>query len=100
MKSISDDVERQYSQASEEPLVDFAHLFAGLLEQDVKEGKIDVTKFREGFQNAYRREFLAKIYQLEKRQIFTGVYITDQNSVVIFDSQNGIREGENFSGVQ
>ena len=31
MRTLSEDIERQYSQASEEPLVDFAHLFAGLL---------------------------------------------------------------------
>jgi two-component system sensor histidine kinase CreC len=61
MRTISEDIERQYSQASEEPLVDFAHLFAGLLEEDVKEGKIDVARFRRGFEDAYAREFIAKI---------------------------------------
>ncbi len=43
MRTISEDIERQYSQASEEPLVDFAHLFASLLEQDVRDGRIDVA---------------------------------------------------------
>ena len=38
MRTLSEDIERQYSQASEEPLVDFAHLFAGLLEQEVRNG--------------------------------------------------------------
>ena len=97
MKSISSDVEQQYSQASEEPLVDFAHLFASLLEENVKEGRIDVADFREGFKNAYRREFLARIYQLEKRQIYTGIYVTDGDGIVIFDSENGLREGEDYS---
>ncbi|MEN8713822.1 MAG: two-component system sensor histidine kinase CreC [Verrucomicrobiales bacterium] len=97
MKTISDDIEKQYSQASEEPLVDFAHLFASLLEQDMKEGKIDETKFREGFSNAYRREFLAKIYQIRKSKIHTNVYVTDENGIVIFDSENGLREGEDYS---
>ena len=97
MTTISEDVERQYSQASEEPLVDFAHLFAALLEQDVEEGKIDITKFREGFSNAYKREFLARIYQLEKREIHTHVYVTNEAGIVIFDSENGEREGEDFS---
>jgi two-component system sensor histidine kinase CreC len=97
MKTISDDIEKQYSQASEEPLVDFAHLFASLLEQDMKEGKIEETKFREGFSNAYRREFLAKIYQIRKSKIHTNVYVTDENGIVIFDSKNGLREGEDYS---
>ena len=78
MKTIRDDVSRQYSQASEEPLVDFAHLFAGLLEQDLRDGKIDVSNFRQGIASAYKREFLATIYQLEKREIQTNIYITNE----------------------
>lgn len=97
MKTISEDVERQYSQASEEPLVDFAHLFASLLEQDIEEGIIDVEKFRNGFSGAYEREFLARIYQLEKRDIQTHVYITNRDGIVIFDSEGGKREGEDYS---
>ncbi len=97
MRTISEDIERQYSQAAEEPLVDFAHLFAGLLEQDVRDGRIDVAKFREGFREAYGREFLAKIYQLEKSKIHTQVYITDEKGIVIFDSDGGRREGKDYS---
>ncbi|MDF1823266.1 MAG: two-component system sensor histidine kinase CreC [Verrucomicrobiales bacterium] len=97
MKTISEDVERQYSQASEEPLVDFAHLFASLLEQDVEEGVIRVERFREGFSNAYEREFLARIYRLEKRDIHTHVYVTNEEGIVVFDSERGKREGEDYS---
>ena len=46
MRTLSEDIERQYSQASEEPLVDFAHLFAGLLEQEVRNGLLEVGEFR------------------------------------------------------
>lgn len=97
MRTISEDIERQYSQASEEPLVDFAHLFASLIERDVVDGKIDVSRFRESFANAYRREFTAQIYQLEKTEIQTHVYVTDESGIVIFDSEAGRREGEDFS---
>lgn len=97
MRTISEDIERQYSQASEEPLVDFAHLFAGLLEEDVKGGKIDVARFRRGFEDAYAREFVAKIYQLEKTEIHTQVYVTDEAGIVIFDSEGGLREGQDYS---
>ncbi len=97
MRTIGKDIERQYSQASEEPLVDFAHLFAALLERDVREGRIEVTDFREGFAAAYRRDFLARIYQLEKRSIQTQVYVTDEQGVVVFDSDGGSREGRDYS---
>ena len=97
MTTISKDVEKQYSQASEEPLVDFAHLFASLIEQDIVDGRVTVSRFREGFSNAYERDFLAKIYQLEKRHIQTNVYVTDEDGIVIFDSDEGKREGEDYS---
>lgn len=97
MRTIGEDIERQYSQASEEPLVDFAHLFASLIERDVEDGKIDVRRFRESFTNAYRREFTARIYQLEKNEIQTQVYVTNQEGIVIFDSEDGMREGRDYS---
>ena len=97
MRTIGEDIERQYSQASEEPLVDFAHLFASLIERDVEEGKIDVGRFRESFANAYRREFTARIYQLEKSEIQTHVYVTNEEGIVIFDSDDGAIEGEDYS---
>ncbi len=96
-RTMSKDVERQYSQASEEPLVDFSHLFASLIELDVKDGKIDPTRFRTGFNNAYRRKFLAKIYRLQKTEIQTHVYVTNNEGMVIFDSDKGKLEGRNYS---
>ena len=86
MRTISEDIERQYSQASEEPLVDFAHLFASLLEQDVRDGKIDIGLFREGFDSAYRRQFLAKIYQIEMLPISQVLNLTDDffNICIVF----------------
>ncbi len=97
MKTIRNDVERQYSQASEEPLVDTAYLFAGLLELDIKDGVIDVSEMREGFESAYQQEFVAQIYQIRKTEIQTHVYVTDAEGIVILDSEGGMREGENYS---
>lgn len=97
MRTISEDVERQYSQAAEEPLVDFAHILASLIEQDLAEGKIDASAFSDGMASAYERDFFAKIYSIEKSEIFTHVYVTDPDGIVIFDSENGVREGEDYS---
>ena len=97
MKTLREDVEQIYSQAAEEPLVDFAHLFASLIEQDIIDGKIEPNRFRESFKNAFAREFSAKIYQLNKEEIQSNIYVTDKEGIVIFDSENGKREGENYS---
>ena len=92
-----DDVERQYSQAAEEPMVDVAQIFAAMIETDVVDGVINVDAFRESFEGAHARQFGAKIYSLEKDEVFTHVYITDADGIVIFDSDKGRREGMNFA---
>lgn len=97
MSTIRDDIERQYSQAAEEPLVDFAHLLASLAERDVVDGRIDVGRFRTAFAEAREREFVARIYRLEKTEIQTHVYIADRDGIILFDSEGGVREGENYS---
>lgn len=97
MRTISEDIERQYSQASEEPLVDFAHLLASLVERDVADDRIDPARLKAAFADAYRREFTARIHQLEKSEIHTHVYVADEDGIVIFDSDGGRREGEDYS---
>lgn len=97
MRTIRDDVERQYSQAAEEPLVDVAIILASLVEQDLSEARIDPGKFRAAFTSAYGRKFRARIYQLEKTELNTHVYVTDRTGEVLFDSDGGRREGEDFS---
>lgn len=95
---LYEDVERQYAQAAEEPMVDMAHLFAAIIEADLEEGKIDATRLGEAFASAYRREFRAKIYSLEKTQVSTHLYVTDSDGIVIFDSDGGKNVGLDFSG--
>ncbi len=91
-------VEQQYSQAAEEPMVDVAQVLAALIESDIGEdGKLDASRFREGFERAHRREFEAKIYRLKKSELFTHVYVTDAEGMVVFDSNDGWREGMNYA---
>jgi len=97
VRAVYQDVERQYAQAAEEPMVDMAHLFAAFLETDLAEGRLDPTRFRHAFQAAYRREFDARIYQLHKTELFTHVYVADATGLVLFDSQDGAREGQDYS---
>lgn len=97
MNVTREDVERQYSQAAEESLVDMAQLLASLLEQDMEGGGIEVGKFRAAFEGAYRRVFEARIYSLTKTALATHVYVTDAQGIVLFDSE-GKREGRDFSG--
>tara|TARA_R110002096_G_scaffold4501_17_gene21159 strand:- start:7687 stop:9126 length:1440 start_codon:yes stop_codon:yes gene_type:complete len=97
LRSVYDDVERQYAQAAEEPMVDMAHLFAALIETEINEGVIDPARFRDAFDRAYSRELRAKIYNLVKTKLFTHVYITDANGIVLFDSERPDNVGEDFT---
>lgn len=97
LRSVYDDVERQYAQAAEEPMVDMAHLFASMLETEIQDGTIDPSRFSQAFDRAYSRKLLAKIYNLEKTELFTDLYITDAKGIVLFDSENPEMVGVDYS---
>lgn len=79
-------VERQYLEAVEEPMVDAANILAAALEQDIKSGALDATRFAASFAAAKKREFEAKIYDFTKTRINLEAYVTDDKGTVIFDS--------------
>jgi len=99
VKKITDvnEIKPRYMESVEEPMVDTARLLAGLLEPKSPEGKIDITQFRDSFQRAQSRPFSAKIYSKEKTRVDVRVYVTDADGIVIFDSDNGQAEGQDYS---
>lgn len=97
IRAIYDDVERQYAQAAEEPMVDMAHLFAAMVETDVVDGKIDPDRIQETFDRAFTNPLEAKIYNLQKTELFTHIYVTDAAGIVLFDSALEENLGEDFS---
>ncbi|MEM0968104.1 MAG: two-component system sensor histidine kinase CreC [Verrucomicrobiota bacterium] len=98
-QDLERNVEQQYAQAAEEPMVDLAHLFASLVEAEMDQelGEIRTETLSELFDIAYRRDFSAQIYDLRKTELFTHVYITDRDGVVLFDSDGGAQEGADLS---
>lgn len=95
---LNERVERQYLEAVEEPMVDAAHLFASIAEQSIDaEGAIDIALLRDAFGAAGRREFEARVYDLLKTQVGMNLYITDAEGTVLFDSDGGAAEGEDYA---
>jgi len=90
------EVEPQTFQATEEVLVDTANLLAELVEKDVHENHFQAGELREVFAGAHRRELEARIFAHTKRRIGVQVYLTDSKGIVIFDSDHGRREGEDY----
>ncbi|WAC19390.1 two-component system sensor histidine kinase CreC [Luteolibacter sp. SL250] len=91
------DVEPQIFQATEEVLVDIAHLLAESVEKDVARGELRADDLRETFSEAHKRRFKAEIFEHVKSRIGINVYLTDREGMVIFDSDGGKREGQDFS---
>lgn len=97
LKDLRNAVEPQYLQAMEEAMVDTAHMLAAVVEQDVApDGTLAVSRLRAAMQTATERNFEARVYNLTKTSLGTGVYVTDAEGTVVFDSEN-VREGEDYS---
>lgn len=95
---LLDDVEPQILQATEEVMVDAAHVFSELVSQEINEGTLDKERLREIFTRAREHEFQAQIFALQKQQVGLNLYVTDPNGIVIFDSDGGRREGQDYMG--
>ena len=92
---LLDDVDAQTFQATEEVMVDTSHVMAGVVEQQLEEDatKPDAEILRAAFTHAQKHKIKAKIYQHTKTNLGLNAYITDAEGIVIFDSENGKREG-------
>ncbi|MGI8602124.1 MAG: two-component system sensor histidine kinase CreC [Verrucomicrobiales bacterium] len=99
VKKITDvkEIKPRYMESVEDPMVDTAHLLATLIEGDIKEGRIDPARFGESFQRAASRQFVAQIYSKRKTTLDLHVYITDASGIVVFDSDGGRSEGQDYS---
>ena len=95
MMWLTDRVERQYLEAAEVPMVDAAHIFASIVEQELDANRED-TVLRAAFEGAKRRRFEALIYNVNKQYVDMNLYVTDENGLVLFDSDGGKEEGVNL----
>lgn len=96
---LLDDLEFQTFQASEEAMVDAAHLFASAAEAHLTEAKFSpelLESFEKTFGNAHQRQFEAQIFVKKKTYVSIDCYLTDSNGIVVFDSQNR-RQGQDLS---
>jgi two-component system sensor histidine kinase CreC len=94
------EVEPQTYQATEEMMVDAANLLAEMVERDLTDGTLDAGRLREAFDGAHDRRFEARIFDHLKQAVGIHAYITDADGKVVFDSQQGRREGQNLRGMR
>jgi two-component system sensor histidine kinase CreC len=84
------DLETQTLQATEEAMIDTAHLLANFVENG-----LDVEK---GFTGMDRREIEARVFSLVKDRPGMNAYLTNQDGIVIFDTGQPGNTGKDFSG--
>lgn len=97
-RNLTDELEDQTFQATEEVMVDIAHILAGQLEDTLaSETTINPRQLDDAFTLAKGHKFEAKIFGLEKDQIGCDYYITDNKGVILDDSLHTARIGEDYS---
>ena len=97
VKEISDDSHPSSLEATEETMVDMSHAMASFAGQSFDGNRLDTERLRASFDAVRERKFTARIYSVEKKQFDLRVYATDASGRVVFDSDNGKAEGQDYS---
>ncbi|MEY3895842.1 MAG: two-component system sensor histidine kinase CreC, partial [Verrucomicrobiota bacterium] len=77
-------------------MVDTANLLAEIVGKDLREHDFKADELGQAFSGAHGRVLEARIYDHMKRRVGIHAYLTDSTGIVIFDSENGRRKGENY----
>ncbi len=91
------EVEPQTFQATEEVLVDISNLLAEVVANDLGGEQFNDEELHRAFDGAHGRVIEARIFDHMKRGIGIHAYLTDSKGKVIFDSDGGRREGQDYS---
>ncbi|MGJ8675929.1 MAG: two-component system sensor histidine kinase CreC [Akkermansiaceae bacterium] len=89
---LLDDVGAQTFQATEEVMVDTAYVIAAMIESDLENHQLD-----DAYMRIHEQKVAAQIYSHLKTRIGLDIYLTDTEGVILFDSGNKQREGQDFS---
>lgn len=87
----------RYLESMEESLVDTSVILASILEKQLDGERIDAAAFRDAFSSAYARRFSAQVYSILKTEVDLRVYVTDRDGIVLYDSDGGRDEGQDYS---
>jgi two-component system sensor histidine kinase CreC len=90
------DLDPRYRESAEESLVETAQVMASLVEQDVRDGAIDVARLEPLFRSVYARRFEARIFSVTKERVELRVYVMDRAGRVLYDSLGQVT-GADFS---
>lgn len=85
--TLTQQVKPNVRQVVEDTLAENANIIAQLVAEDVAQNQVNTPEFNQKIQAALSRQLNATIWQHKKSQINQQLYITDQNGIVIYDSE-------------
>lgn len=97
LNPILDRVERQYLEATEEPMVDVAEILAALLSNQNNATPLAPEAWVQGMDRAKSKPLHARIYNLMKEKVLMDFYITDVAGRIVYDSGDAAEVGDDFS---
>ncbi|WP_162026827.1 MULTISPECIES: two-component system sensor histidine kinase CreC [unclassified Lentimonas] len=97
LNPMLDRVERQYLEATEEPMVDVAEILAALLSNQPTHDLAAPEAWQLGMSSVKTRPLHAQIYNLMKEKVLMDFYITDTEGTIVYDSGELAAVGDDFS---
>ena len=93
-----EDVKPRYREAVEECMNDTAHVIAGFLEEGLHEdSNLPLERLERVFVSLEEKRIEAEIYQIVKKKIDLGVYVSDKEGIILYSSVPEHREGSDYS---
>lgn len=86
--TLTQQVKPNVRQVVEDTLAENSNIIAQLVAEDVAQHQVNTPEFDQKIQAALSRQLNATIWQHKKNQINQQLYITDQNGIVIYDSEH------------
>jgi len=96
-KGLLEDVRPRYLESVEETLVDVSTLLSAIVAEGMERERDPFQDLRKACEEACARRLQATIYDHVKKEMDLRVYITDDKGIVLFDSEDGQAEGEDYS---
>jgi two-component system sensor histidine kinase CreC len=90
-------IRTHYLESVEEPLVDAAHLLAGVVETERERPGFRWFDLADPLARAHARRLAVRIYDLEKDRVDLQLYVTDATGRVVLDTRYPSAVGEDYS---
>ena len=97
LQSVEYKIRPIYLTPIEDDLVEMSTLLSSILATHAVDGRISLSRFETILAHARQRSLDARIYEHIKTGLDLRVYVTDEHGLVIYDSQDDLLVGEDYS---